>query len=200
MMIFDIPLLKIEQEKRLVVGRAVQEVTDRSGEILDYESAKPAFAEWSKSFSDSTNGLSKGNIRVMHNPKAVAGKVVDISYNDQEKAIDIVAKIVDDQEWRKVEEGVYTGFSVGGSYAKKWTDPSTGSTRYTPKVVEVSLVDRPCIQTCRIIELHKVDGSIEEIFVNPVARSYSEIRPAPRTYSSIIVPRTYSQIVPRRPA
>lgn len=182
---FVIPLRKIDEEKRLVVGRAVQEVPDRSKEILDYETAKPAFEEWSKSFEQATGGLSKGNIRVMHNPKIVAGKVVEMSFNDQDKAIDIVAKIVDDNEWKKVVEGVYTGFSVGGSYSKKWQDGEL--TRYTPKVSEVSLVDRPCIPTCTIIELHKADGSVQEIMIDAMASE-------PRTFSQIPLPRTFSQI------
>ena len=190
---FDIPLCKIDEERRLVIGRAVQEVVDRSGEILDYESAKPAFLEWSNSFVEATGGLSKGNVRVMHDSKRVAGKLVDLSFNDQDKAIDIVAKIVDDQEWKKVVEGVYTGFSVGGAYARKWTDES-GQNRYTPRVSEITLVDRPCIQTCRIIELHKADGSIMErridVLPGPLTRA------APRTYAAMAAaaPRTYAQM------
>lgn len=188
---FVIPLSKIDEEKRIVVGRAVQEVKDRSGEILDYKTAKPAFEEWSKSFESATGGLSKGNVRVMHNPKIVAGKVVELHYNDEDKAIDIVAKIVDDNEWKKVVEGVYTGFSVGGSYANKWKDGD--STRYTPRVAEVSLVDRPCIPTCVIAELHKADGTVEELKLVGRPRTYAEVE-RPRTYAQISRPRTYSEI------
>ncbi|WP_372395290.1 hypothetical protein ABMY26_06690 (plasmid) [Azospirillum sp. HJ39] len=154
-----VQLVKVDEERRLIHGRAVQEVPDRSREILDYESAKPAFLEWSKACEDATAGLSKGNVRVMHG-KSVAGKVVDIAFNDDEKAIDIVVKVVDDNEWRKCLEGCYTGFSVGGSYAKKWQDGEF--TRYTPRVTEVSLVDRPCIPTAKFFSIHKADGSVEE--------------------------------------
>jgi hypothetical protein len=31
-------------------------------------------------------------------------------------------KIVDDAEWNKVLEGVYTEFSIGAGYAKLWPD------------------------------------------------------------------------------
>ncbi len=158
-----IPLAKIDEEKRLVIGRAVQEVPDRSGEILDYATARGAFETWSNSFAEQTGGLSKGNLRVMHDAKRVAGKVVDLTYNDDEKAIEVCAKVVDDQEWKKVVEGVYTGFSVGGSYAKKWRDPDSGLTRYTPRVTELSLVDMPCIPTARIAELVKADGTVTEL-------------------------------------
>lgn len=158
-----VPLSKIDEEKRLVIGRAVQEVPDRSGEILDYASARDAFREWSDDFSARTGGLSKGNLRVMHDPKRVAGKVVQLDFDDATKSVEVVCKVVDDQEWKKVVEGVYTGFSVGGSYAKRWADPETGLKRYTPRVTELSLVDLPCIPTARIAELVKMDGSIQEL-------------------------------------
>lgn len=190
---FVIPLVKLDEEKRLVIGRAVQEVKDRSGEILDYKTAKPAFEEWSKSFEQATGGLSKGNVRVMHDPKKVAGKVVDIAYNDDDKAIDVCVKVVDDQEWKKVVEGVYTGFSVGGSYAQKWKDGEL--IRYTPRVAEISLVDRPCIPTCTIAELHKADGTIEEVKLVGRPRTYGELaKAAPRTFAEIARPRTFAEI------
>jgi hypothetical protein len=181
-----IPLAKIDEEKRLVIGRAAQEVPDRSGEILDYASAKPAFQKWSDEISRASGGLSKGNVRVMHNPKVVAGKLVDLTFNDDEKAIDVVAKVVDDQEWKKVVEGVYTGFSVGGSYGPKWQDTKTGLKRYTPVVTELSLVDNPCIPTARIAELHKSDGSIHELQLRGRARDFAEVYAArPRDFSAI---------------
>lgn len=163
---FIIPLAKVDVEKRLVIGRAVQEMVDKSGEILDYATARPAFEAWSKEMSDASGGLSKGNLRVMHS-KTVAGKVVDITYSDAEKAIDVVAKVVDDNEWRKVLEGCYTGFSVGGAYAKKWKVGT--NTHYTPKVSELSLVDMPCIPSAKFFELHKADGAIEKIEFKTVA-------------------------------
>ncbi len=154
-----VQLVKLDEERRLVHGRAVQEVPDRSQEILDYDSAKPAFQEWSRACEEASGGRSKGNVRAMHG-SSVAGKVVDLAFNDAEKAIDIVVKVVDDNEWRKCAEGCYTGFSVGGSYARKWQDGPY--TRYTPKVAEVSLVDRPSIPTATFFTIHKADGSVEE--------------------------------------
>jgi hypothetical protein len=178
-----VPLTKIDEEKRLVIGRAGHEVPDKSGEIMDYETAKPAFQQWSAYFEQATGGLSKGNLRAMHNPKLVAGKVTDIAFDDAQKAIDVVAKIVDDQEWKKVLDGVYVGFSVGGSYLRKWKDGEL--TRYTPKVSEISLVDSPCIPTCRIAELHKADGSVvEHVLKGRAPRSYAELAP-PRSYGEL---------------
>ena len=182
-----IPLVKIDEEQRLVYGRAAQETPDRSKEIMDYASAVPAFQKWSEDVFRESNGLSKGNVRVMHQKNVAAGKVTEISYNDAEKAIDVVAKIVDDQEWKKVMEGVYTGFSMGGGYAKRWQDG--GLTRYTPSIAELSLVDRPCIPTAIIADLVKVDGQVERITLRGRAHTFAElwrpVPPAPRSFADL---------------
>ena len=39
----NIPLFKIDEEQKLVYGRATQEVLDKANEIMDYESSKPMF-------------------------------------------------------------------------------------------------------------------------------------------------------------
>ena len=80
----------------------------------------------------------------MHTPIA-AGKLTDIAFDDDAKRITVAAKIVDDDEWRKVQEGVYTGFSQGGRYVKRWPDADSGLTRYTAEPHEISLVDLPCV-------------------------------------------------------
>ena len=94
--------------------------------------------------------------------KVAAGKISAIAFNDDEKRIEIAAKIVDDEEWRKIEEGVYTGFSQGGLYAKRWADPETPDfTRYTACPSEISLVDLPCLPQATF-ELVKADGVHEK--------------------------------------
>lgn len=186
---YVLPLVKIDEEKRLIYARAAAEEPDRSGEIMDYESAKPAFTEWSNRFNEATGGLSKGNVRVMHNPKGVAGKVTDLSFDDDARAVNVCMKIVDDNEWKKACEGLYTGVSVGGSYLKKWKDGDL--TRYTPKIAEISLVDSPCIPSARIIELQKADGSTSEIMATGRApRTFAEMQAPP-------VPRTFDQMAKR---
>lgn len=161
-------LRKVDEEKRLVYGRATQEVVDRSGEIMDYETSKPMIQAWSSEAVAASGGLSKGNVRSQHRKDSAAGKVVDIEFDDSSKSVDIVVKVVDDGDWKKVQEGVYTGFSMGGSYAKKWNDPdltaATGKAivRYTAAPSEVSLVDRPCVPTAGFFEVQKADGSTEQ--------------------------------------
>lgn len=161
-------LRKVDEERRLVYGRATQEVLDRSGEIMDYDSSKPLIQAWSDETLAASSGLSKGNVRAQHRKDSAAGKVVDLTFDDEAKAVDIAVKVVDEGDWKKVQEGVYTGFSMGGSYAKKWTDPAvttaTGGIvkRYTAQPSEVSLVDRPCVPTAGFFEVLKADGSTEQ--------------------------------------
>jgi hypothetical protein len=155
-----IPITKVDALKRLVYGTVTEEVPDKAGEILDYESAKPAFVEWSQQFENASGGKSLGNVRAMHGAVA-AGKFTDISFDDDNKRICGVAKIIDDDEWEKVLEGVYTGFSIGGGYARRWPDANNPQLmRYTPVLHEVSLVDNPAVPTATF-DVIKQDGTIE---------------------------------------
>jgi len=154
-----VPLTKVDEEQRLVYGTITQEILDKSGEVMDYESSKPLFEEWSNGIHEASGGLSKGNLRVMHG-LSVAGKVTDINFDDETKAIDVCSKVVDDAEWNKVIEGCYTGFSVGGSYAKRWTE--NGVKKFTAKPNEVSLVDNPCVPSATF-SLVKADGAEEQV-------------------------------------
>ncbi|MCW2317644.1 hypothetical protein M2322_003208 [Rhodoblastus acidophilus] len=155
-----IPLRKADAAQRLVYGYATAESPDRAGEICDYASTKPQYQAWSKNFAKATGGKSLGNVRAMHGAVA-AGKIASIRFNDAEKRIEIAAKIIDDDEWRKVEEGVYTGFSQGGAYLKRWPDPENPDlVRYTARPSEISLVDLPCLPEASF-ELVKADGVSE---------------------------------------
>jgi hypothetical protein len=155
-----VTLQKVDVAKREVWGVAAVEQPDRAGEIMDYALSKANFVKWSKDMEKATQGKSKGNLRGMHNDIA-AGKVIHFEPNDEKKLFYIGTKVVDDNEWRKVLEGVYTGFSVGGSYGKKWADPANiGLTRYEAKPVEISLVDVPCMPGAQF-EVVKADGATE---------------------------------------
>lgn len=159
-------LTKVDEEKRLVYGRAVDETPDRSGEVFDYESSVPYFKSWSEEVSKASDGASVGNLRAMHG-KVAAGKLTDIQFNDSDKAIDVVAKVVDDNEWKKVLEGVYTGFSIGGAYVGKpkveKAADGTEVKRYTAKPSELSLVDRPCVPSANFFQVQKADGTTVDV-------------------------------------
>lgn len=152
-----IPLRKVDAAQRLVYGQ-IDETPDRSKEVFDYASSKPNFEAWSNELKKASDGKNLGNVRSMH--KAVAaGKLVELVFNDDAKRIEVCAHIVDNDEWEKIEEGVYTGFSPGGKYLKRWRDG--GITRYTAKPSELSLVDFPCIPTATFTMV-KGDGLAEE--------------------------------------
>lgn len=158
-------LTKVDEQKRLVYGRATQEVPDAVREICDYASSVPYFRKWSDAAKARTKNLpdgaqSLGNVREMHEPIA-AGKVIDIQFNDSEKAIDIGTYCADDNTWKKILSGTLTGFSVGGSYAKRWPDINNPSLiRYTANPTEVSYVDSPAVPTA-MYTLIKANGTQE---------------------------------------
>lgn len=155
-----IPITKIDVAQRLVTGTIAEEIPDHADEIMDYATAKPMFEAWSAEIEKASNGRSVGNLRAMHGSIA-AGKLDQIHFDDNARRIATVAKVVDDAEWKKVLEGVYTGFSMGGRYLQRWPDPENPSlTRYTPQPMEVSLVDHPCIPSATF-EVVKADGTVE---------------------------------------
>ena len=161
-----IPMMKVDEAKRLVIGRALHEYPDRSGEILDFEKSKPHIQAWSEDCARRTNGKSKGNLREQHRKDLVAGHLTDIRFDDVNKSVEIVAHISDDNTWRKVLSGSLSGFSVGGKYGERELDKSTGLTRYTALPQEISIVDAPCIPTCQVFDMVKADGSTVQVPFN----------------------------------
>jgi hypothetical protein len=105
-----VSLSKVDLDQRVVHGVATAEVPDRVGEICDYASTKPYFEAWSNEALAASGGKSLGAVRAMHG-RIAAGKLTDIAFDDEGKRILVAAQIVDDDEWRKVTEGVYT-FSI----------------------------------------------------------------------------------------
>lgn len=79
--------------------------------------------------------MQRGNLREMHTSSAV-GKVKEIKWHGNKAYLK--AKIVDDQAWEKIKEGVYTGFSVGIKRTK-----AIGSVVLGCRMVEISVVDIP---------------------------------------------------------
>lgn len=156
-----IPLEKVDMEKRLVYGTIGCEEVDHSGEILDYESSKATFQKWSDEQYKASGGKSYGNVRAMHS-RIAAGKISEpLQFDDANKMIHACAYISDDAEWQKVLDGVYTGFSPGGGYAKRAPDKAQPHfMRYTPSVIEVSIVDVPC-QPSATFKCIKADGTEE---------------------------------------
>jgi hypothetical protein len=161
-----IPIEKVDVEKREVWGYGAVEEPDAAQEILDWSTSRPEFQKWSDAANKRSGGKSLGNLRAMHQTKA-AGKLVSFQPDDARKGIFVGAKIVDDQEWEKCVTGVYTGFSVGGSYLKRWADhDNPGFIRYTAKPVELSLVDAPCIPGATF-QMVKADNMVQNVSFQP---------------------------------
>jgi len=141
----------------MVYGIAAVEEPDSSGEIMDYEKSKPEFQAWSDRVKKASNGKSLGNVREMHSLIA-AGKLTEINYNDPGKQIEVAAKILNEETWKKIEEGVLTGFSMGGSYGDRWQDGEL--VRYVARPSELSAVDSPCIPSATYTMV-RADGTQE---------------------------------------
>jgi hypothetical protein len=144
-----------------VEGVLAAEEPDFEGEVMDYASSKPNFQKWNKAFAEATGGKSVGNLRGQHSAKIAAGKFVTMEYDDENLTIPVVAKVIDPIEADKVREGVYTSFSVGARYVRKWKDGTF--VRWTADPFEGSLVDFGAIPKARGFTYRAADGSTRTI-------------------------------------
>jgi len=129
-----------------VKGLASDDTLDLDQQICDPEWLKSALPDW----------FALGNIREMHQSKAI-GKATEMEQTGS--GFVVTAKIVDEQAAKMVEEGIYTGFSIGIKNARVIKDnKAPGGRICSGSVVELSLVDRPANPSC-VIEIAKsVDG------------------------------------------
>jgi phage head maturation protease len=139
-------ITKVDAEKRMVYGYASTDAVDSQGEIVSKAAIEGAWDDYMKF----------ANIREMHGNSA-AGIVKEHAFDD--KGVFIGAKIVDDQAWAKVVEGVYKGFSIGGKKLKDGFDAMT-KTITKMKLTEISLVDRPANPEA-LIHVFKFDGDVD---------------------------------------
>lgn len=136
---FYCPLTKRDDAKRMVYGYASTAAVDTTGEVITLGALTDALPDYMKF----------ANVREMHQLSAVGvTKEADID----ERGLYIGAKVVDEAAWQKVIEGVYKGFSVGGTATKR--DPQDRRQITGLDLIEISLVDRPCNGEC-IIEVYK---------------------------------------------
>ena len=122
------PFAKVDAEQREVWGYASTEARDDQGEIIKRDALIAALGDYMKF----------ANIREMHQLSAV-GVAKEAAVDD--KGLYVGAKIVDDQAWQKVVEGVYKGYSIGGRITHR--DPADFKTITGLVLNEISLVDRP---------------------------------------------------------
>jgi HK97 family phage prohead protease len=122
------PIAKVDAEQRMVWGYASTEALDEQGEIVKREALEAALADY----------MRFANIREMHRPSAV-GVAKEATIDD--RGLYLAAKIVDDEAWEKVVQGVYKGFSIGGRVMTR--DPADPSVITGLALTEISVVDRP---------------------------------------------------------
>jgi phage head maturation protease len=123
-----LPIAKVDAERREVWGYASTEARDDQGEIVKRDALVAALGDYMKF----------ANIREMHQLSAV-GVAKEAAVDD--KGLYVGARIVDDQAWQKVVEGVYKGYSIGGRITQR--DPADYKTITGLMLNEISLVDRP---------------------------------------------------------
>ena len=122
------PIAKVDREQRMVYGYASTEAEDDQGEVVKREALAVALDDYMKF----------ANIREMHQPSAI-GIAKEAAIDD--KGLYVAARIVDDEAWAKVVEGVYKGFSIGGRVTAR--DPADRSLITGLALTEISVVDRP---------------------------------------------------------
>lgn len=151
-----------------VYGKLTGPDLDLDGQIADPEWLKTAVPAW----------FEIGNIREMHQPKAV-GKAIDLEQDGDDYYIS--AKIVDPGSIAKVQHEVLTGFSIGVSQPKIVKDSAAPNGRINGGViVESSLADRPCNETCKLILAKTAGGTLEQV---------EELTEIPQSDTETIVPK-----------
>ena len=132
-----------------VKGLATDDTLDLDQQICDPEWLKTAMPKW----------FEIGNIREQHDGSKAVGKAT--SMTSQGTGFAIGAKIVDPVAAMKVEEGVYTGFSIGikGAYVDMNDSRAPHGVIKGGTIVEVSVVDRPANPSASF-ELAKTVGDV----------------------------------------
>lgn len=114
-----------------VYGIASTGSRDGANEIVAPEAMKAALPDYSKFPS----------LREMHDAQKAAGTVLE-AYVDDDGATQISAHVVDPIAVKKVQTGVYKGFSIGGKVLAR--DTQDRSIIKGLRLIEISLVDTPC--------------------------------------------------------
>lgn len=131
-----LPITKVDDEQRMVYGFASTPDLDSDGEIITLKAITDALPAY----------LQFPTIREMHQSKAAGTtKEAEIRDGKDGKGLYIGAKVVADEAWKLVKEGVYKGFSIGGHVTKRIKNIIHGL-----ELVEISLVDVPANKAAKI--------------------------------------------------
>ena len=144
----EIAKVSEQEDGTLVVeGFASSGAVDSDGETITPDAMKAALPDYMKF----------GALREMHQPSA-AGTAIKAEVMDDGRT-SFSALVVDPVAVKKVQAGVYKGFSIGGRVTER--DKLDKSMIKGIKLIEVSLVDRPAnpdaVMTC-----FKADRTVED--------------------------------------
>jgi hypothetical protein len=131
-----------------VTGIASTETPDSAGEIVTADAIRKALPDFMS--------LGTGALREMHGLSA-AGKVDRAEIDDANRTV-IEGTVVDPVAIKKVQTGVYKGFSIGGRVLARDSKNSKIITKIA--LNEISLVDRPANSEA-VLTLWKADGLTE---------------------------------------
>lgn len=136
------PITRIDTANWIIEGQATSDVTDHYDTFFDYESSKRAFGNWA------------GNIREMHQPKAV-GSAIEWKPDDENHRIVLRAKISKGapDTWEKILDGTLRGFSIALPPGRFKVSQVERNGRAIPMyhdfdLAEVSVVDSPGSPGC----------------------------------------------------
>src|SRR3990167_4175661 len=169
-----IPFNKKDEDKRLVGGYASSEALDSQGEIVEKDAIARALPGYLGEYDQEKKRYKLGGLREMHQLSAV-GKT--IKANMDNRGLYIEGKVVDDNAWKKVKEGVYAGFSIGGKIVKQ-----VGNRIKDLKLSEISLVDRPANPEA-VFLMVKADkaGTMQDIQREEMTDHPRPMKPDPHT-------------------
>lgn len=145
-------LLKAEENDDgtlTVEGIASAESVDAAGETVLGDAMRDALPDF---FEHGT-----GNLREMH--QLLAAGTVDAAETNADGETRISATVVDPIAVQKVKAGVYKGFSIGGKVLAR--DPKDRKVITKIRLIEISLVDRPCNPDAKI-EMWKADRAEDD--------------------------------------
>lgn len=125
-----------------VYGKAAGSDLDMDEQRCDPAWLKSATADWFSRW---------GNIREGHDAKRAIGVATELESHDNADQW-ITAKVVDPLAITKINEKVLKGFSIGIKAPRVRRDPAApGGVIYGGTIVETSIVDNACNQTCKFV-------------------------------------------------
>ena len=170
-----------------VWGYASSEAVDADGETIKASAIKAALPDYMKF----------GAVREMHQQSA-AGTAIEAAVEDDGRTF-FGAHVVDPIAVKKVQTGVYKGFSIGGRVLKR--DSVDKNLITGLRLIEVSLVDRPAnpeaVFTCYKAEALNADLSDTEA-IDEMARVLDDKEATPQLFLKALKAYIPPETVPPR--